>query len=247
MVKINLLLLFVVMMVITLSGCASVAGTTIAVETNSSLPGVTVTLHGEPQQLSGTPLTVGSRLPESYLVDSITLKKIDISQLKGKVLFLSLVPSLENTSQMKGKILHSKLMPSLESRFCETQTQYLGEHGDDLPPDVLRITISSDSPLDQKRFADRAKYDGITYLSDYSSSSFGRSTGLLVTDRKYIARAVILVDKEGIVRYLQVVPELTHLPDMKRAFSIARKLAETNEIRAKTPRAVTSSLSTVPL
>lgn len=220
-------LLVVIVTGITVSGCASLVGSTIPIETNSSLPGVTVTLDGEPQQLSGTPVKVGSPLPESYLIDSITLKKIDISRIKGNVLFLSLVPSLQNTSQMKSKILYSKRMPSLETNYCETQTRYLGEHGNDLPANVLRITITRDTPFTQKRFADRANLNGITYLSDYSSSSFGRSTGLLVTDRKYLARAVILVDKEGIVRYIQVVPELTHLPDMKKAFSIAKELAET--------------------
>ena len=40
-----------------------------------------------------------------------------------------------------------------------------------------------------------------------------------------LARAVILVDKAGIVRYLQVVPEITHLPDMERAFAEATRLA----------------------
>jgi len=36
---------------------------------------------------------------------------------------------------------------------------------------------------------------------------------------------VIVVDREGIVRYLQVVPEQTHLPDMPRAFAEAARLA----------------------
>ena len=63
------------------------------------------------------------------------------------------------------------------------------------------------------------------YLSDFRAGVFGRSTGLLVKDRRYLARAVILVDKDGIVRYIQVVPELTHLPDMERAVAIANELA----------------------
>jgi thiol peroxidase len=40
----------------------------------------------------------------------------------------------------------------------------------------------------------------------------------------FLARAVILVDKEGIVRYIQVVPELSHLPDMETAFNKANLL-----------------------
>ena len=39
-----------------------------------------------------------------------------------------------------------------------------------------------------------------------------------------LARSVIIVDKEGKVRYIQVVPEISHLPDMERAFEEAQKL-----------------------
>jgi thiol peroxidase len=40
------------------------------------------------------------------------------------------------------------------------------------------------------------------------------------------ARSVIVVDKQGIVRYIQVVPEMTHLPDMKRAFQVAVEMVK---------------------
>jgi thiol peroxidase len=41
-----------------------------------------------------------------------------------------------------------------------------------------------------------------------------------------LARSVVILDKEGIVRYIQVVPEMTHLPDMEKAFEKATELAE---------------------
>jgi thiol peroxidase len=40
------------------------------------------------------------------------------------------------------------------------------------------------------------------------------------------ARSVIVVDKKGIVRYVQVVPEMTHLPDMDKAFEKSIELAK---------------------
>jgi thiol peroxidase len=39
-----------------------------------------------------------------------------------------------------------------------------------------------------------------------------------------LSRSVILVDREGKVRYIQVVPDVTHLPNMKRAFHKAEEL-----------------------
>ena len=41
-----------------------------------------------------------------------------------------------------------------------------------------------------------------------------------------LARSVIIVDKEGTVRYIQVVPEMAHLPDMEKAFEKTIELAK---------------------
>jgi thiol peroxidase len=41
-----------------------------------------------------------------------------------------------------------------------------------------------------------------------------------------LARSVIIVDKDGKVRYIQVVPEITHLPDMERAIQEAQQLVK---------------------
>jgi thiol peroxidase len=49
---------------------------------------------------------------------------------------------------------------------------------------------------------------------------------LLVDQLTLLARSVILVDKRGVVRYIQVVPELTTLPDMEMAFRKAAELAK---------------------
>ena len=67
-------------------------------------------------------------------------------------------------------------------------------------------------------------YQDIDYLSDYKEGAFGRSTGLLIDGPRLLARSVVLVDKQGIVRYIQVVPDITHLPDMDKAFTKAIEL-----------------------
>ena len=41
-----------------------------------------------------------------------------------------------------------------------------------------------------------------------------------------LARSVVLVDKQGIIRYIQAVPEMTHLPDMDKAFEKAMELTK---------------------
>jgi thiol peroxidase len=187
------------------SGCAKTSDNKIPIDIETSTPGGTVTLQGKTLQLAGTPLRVGNPLPTTALIDAFTMKKVDLSQLKGKVLILSLVPSLD-------------------TKVCETQTHHLGELASRLPTDITWITISRDTPFAQKRFAEEAKLTSITYLSDYKDGSFGRSMGLLQEESMLLARAVIVVDKEGVVRYIQVVPELSHLPDMEKVFNKANEL-----------------------
>ena len=177
----------------------------IPVDEGSVEPGSTVARKGKPFKLLGTPIAVGDTLPSVQLRDATTMEKVDLSTLRGSILFLSIVPSLDTP-------------------VCDAQTHYLGEEGDKLPQQIKRITISRDTPFAQKRFAKEAKLTDLQYLSDHGEAAFGRSTGLLIDDLMLLSRSVILVDKEGTVRYIQVVPDFTHLPDMEKAFGKAEEL-----------------------
>jgi len=177
------------------------------VDSGSVQPGTSVTRGGKPLALLGTPISKGKPLPSVLLVDTATMKEVDLSQERGKVLFLSIVPSVD-------------------TKVCEAQTHFLGEEGDRLPATIQRITISRDLPFAQKRFAEEAKLTDIRYLSDYKAGDLGKATGLLVDELMLLARAVVIVDRQGVVRYIQVVPEISHLPDMEGAFEKAVELAK---------------------
>jgi thioredoxin-dependent peroxiredoxin len=204
----NLLVISVFFLGPLILGCAS-TNPKIPVAQGSVLPG-SVVARGELQfKLLGTPLSLGKPLPSVKLVDAMTMKEVDLSQEKGAILFLSIVPSVD-------------------TRVCEAQTHSLGEEGNKLPAEVRRITISRDTPFAQKRFATEAKLTHIQYLSDYKQGDFGRATGLLVDGMMLLSRSVILVDRKGIIRYIQVVPDITHLPDMEPAFKKAAELLKEN-------------------
>ena len=191
-----------------ITGCASTQPK-FEIEHKSAAPGSMVARKGLQLHLLGSPVAVGQTLPSALLVDAGSMKEVDLSKERGKVLFLSIVPSLD-------------------TKVCDAQTHYLGEQGDRLPDTVQRITISRDTPFAQKRFAGDAKLTDIQYLSDYKDAQFGRSTGLLIDELRLLARSIILVDKAGVVRYIQVVPEITHLPDMEKAFQMAIELVNDN-------------------
>jgi thiol peroxidase len=178
----------------------------VPVDSNSAVPGTEVSRQGEKLALIGTGIEVGQKLPDTALVDAATMKATSLNAYRGSVLFLSIVPSID-------------------TKVCEVQTHSLGEQGDKLPPTVKRMTISRDTPFAQTRFAKEAKLEDVQYLSDYKEGAFGRSTGLLIEGSRLLARAVILVDKQGLVQYIQVVPDISHLPDMEKAFTKAAALA----------------------
>lgn len=189
-----------------LSACAAPLPS-IPVDSRSVEPGTEVMRGSDTLKLLGKPLRVGDPLPAVNLFNK-SLQTVNLADLRGNVLLISVVPSLD-------------------TQVCERQTHQLAEEGSGLPPKVELITISRDLPFAQKRFSDEAPELGkIHYLSDYAEANFGRDTGLLLDKIHLLARALLVVDAEGIVRYLQIVPTITHLPDMQKAVAFAAKLAD---------------------
>ncbi len=204
MIKNTIYFMTLLLFLFSLAACAK-KQSDITIRYDSVTPGTEVARKGMKLSLIGTGIQVGQPLPKTALVETGTMKSIDLTEYKGRVLFLSIVPSID-------------------TKVCEAQTHYLGEEGDALPNTIKRITVSRDTPFAQARFAEEAKLEDINYLSDYKAGEFGRSTGLLIDGPQLLARSVVLVDKQGIVRYIQVVPDITHLPDMDKAFSKAKEL-----------------------
>jgi thioredoxin-dependent peroxiredoxin len=163
-----------------------------------------ITLRGEPLTLMGEPLQVGQTLPEISLPDR-SLKMVDLKSLQGKVTLLSVVPSLDTPT-------------------CEEQTHILSEKNEGLDQTARLITLSRDLPFAQKRFAKEAKIENIRFLSDYRDAGFGHASGLLIAENRLLARAILVLDREGTIRYLEIVPDLAQLPDMNKAFDFARSL-----------------------
>ena len=168
--------------------------------------GNNVLFKGKPLMLSGTPIKVGDPLRDIKLTQN-DLSMIGVTDTKGK-----------------GKVRIISVVPSLDTKVCEQQTHYLSEKNKGLDKMVELITISVDTPYAQKRFSEDAKIQNVTFLSDYRGADFGKAHGLFLKDPHLLTRAILVVDKDNIVRYIQVTPELAQLPDMEEAFKFARNL-----------------------
>ena len=163
-----------------------------------------IRLDGKPLTLVGKRLQVGEVLPKVNLPDTF-LKMVNLHAFIGKVTILSVIPSIDTPT-------------------CEKQTHILSEENNGLDKTVNLITISRDLPFAQKRFSKEANIGNIQFLSDYRSGEFGTRTGLLIEENRLLARAIIVLDRTGTIRYLEIVKELGNLPDMNKAFIAASSL-----------------------
>ncbi|MSQ77533.1 MAG: thiol peroxidase [Nitrospiraceae bacterium] len=168
--------------------------------------GHTVTFKGDPLKLAGPGIKVGDKLR-------------NVKVAKGDL-------SLINLADTKGKVRIINVVPSLDTPVCEQQTHHLSEKNSGLDKMIELITISVDTPFAQGRFAKEAKIANVTFLSDYRGGDFGKAYGLLVEGPHILARTVMVVDKDNVIRYMQIAPELTQLPDMDAAFRAAKSLVE---------------------
>jgi len=203
-----------IFMTAALGGCAGIGGPSespftykdIQIDTASAGTGdgSTIQFKGNPLPLSGLPLQVGDTLRSANLAKG-DLSLIDVTETGRSVRIINIVPSLD-------------------TKVCEQQTHYLSEKNQGLDQHVDLITISVDTPFAQARFAKEAGIANVTFLSDFRGGTFGQTHGLLLEGPHVLARTVLVVDRQNVIRHLQVTPDLGHMPDMENAFQVARSL-----------------------
>ena len=115
-------------------------------------------------------------------------------------------------------------MPSLDTPVCDAETRRFNQEASNLGEGVLILTISNDLPFAQKRYCAAEGIDRVKVLSDYRGQLFGRAAGLFVKENYLLARAVIVADRLGVVRYLQIVPVSGQEPDYAPVLKAVREL-----------------------
>jgi len=163
-----------------------------------------ITMKGQPLTLLGNELKVGEPAPDFEALNN-DLSPVKLSSFRGKVCIISSVPSLDTS-------------------VCDTMTRRFNEEAGNLGDDVVVLTISMDLPFAQKRWCGAAGVKNVQTLSDHRDASFGTAFGVLIKELRLLARAVFVVDKEGIVRYVQIVSELTSEPDYEAVLTVAKEV-----------------------
>lgn len=163
-----------------------------------------ITMRGNPLTLVGKELKVGDQAPDFRVLDN-DLSPVQLSSYRGKICVISSVPSLDTP-------------------VCDMETRRFNDEAGKLGPDVVILTISMDLPFAQKRWCGAAGVDRVTTLSDHLDASFGEAFGVLIKELRLLARAVFVVDREGIVQYIQLVKEVADEPDYDAVLDAVGKL-----------------------
>jgi thiol peroxidase len=126
-------------------------------------------------------------------------------------------------SSFRGKVCVICSVPSLDTPVCDIQTKKFNEQAALLGDDVVVLTISMDLPFAQQRWCGSANVENVQTLSDHAKAEFGTGFGILIKELRLLARTVFVVDKEGIIRYIEIVEEVTNEPDYEAALKAVKE------------------------
>ncbi len=159
-----------------------------------------ITLRGNPIQTNGELPTAGSKAPD------FTLLKTDLSEL--------------SSGDLKGKRVILNIFPSIDTPVCQTSTRTFNEKASGLDNTAV-ICASMDLPFAMGRFCGAEGLEGVVPASAFRSD-FAVDYGVKQTDgplQGLTARAVVVIDEEGTVKYSQLVGEIADEPDYDAAIA----------------------------
>ena len=154
-----------------------------------------VKFKGTDVTVDGTELDVGDMAPLVTIVGA-DLEDIEVGGPSDKIQLIISVPSLDTAT-------------------CAAETRRFNLEVGAL--DICETTVvSMDLPFASAKFCSTEGIDNLKVGSDYVDKEFAKSYGVLMTDNKLkglCARAVFVVDRNGVITYIQVVPEVTDEPN----------------------------------
>jgi thioredoxin-dependent peroxiredoxin len=160
-----------------------------------------VMLKGNPVDVAGNLPQIGSTAPNFTLVDE-ALQDVTLDTYAGKQ-----------------KVLN--LFPSVDTPTCASSVREFNKRASSMNNTVV-INISADLPFAQKRFCAAEGIENVVNLSTMRGRDFLMNYGVLLFSSKLAglaARAVIILDENDIVKYIELVPEITQEPNYDAAIA----------------------------
>jgi len=165
-------------------------------------------LKGNDVALAGNQVNVGDKAPAVTLPNK-GLENITIGGASDKAQLIVAVPSLDTP-------------------VCAMETTKFNNEAASVEGATVCV-VSMDLPFAMGRFCSTEGIENLQTLSDFRDSEFSIKYGTLIAEgalRGLSARAIFVVNKEGIVTYKELVPEITAEPDYEKALEALKEAAK---------------------
>lgn len=162
----------------------------------------TITLKGNPVSTSGELPAIGAKAPDFRLTRT-DLADIALADFAGKTVVLSVFPSIDTPT-------------------CATSVRKFNAEASTLANTVV-LCASADLPFAHKRFCGAEGLDNVVSASDFRHKDFGGAYGLTITSGPLaglLARAVLVIGADGVVKHAQLVAEIADEPDYAAAMAV---------------------------
>ena len=160
-----------------------------------------ITLKGNPINTNSDLPKVGAAAPAFKLTDA-DLKDVSLADFKGKKKLLNIVPSLDTPT-------------------CALSTKKFNDYAKSNSNTVM-LMVSADLPFAQKRFCSAENTPNVKTLSMMRDRHFAKDYGVLITDGPLAgitARAVVVIDENDKVKYVELVSEIAQEPNYEKALA----------------------------
>ena len=159
----------------------------------------TITLHGNPFNTCGELPASGQAAPD------FTLTNTDLAEC--------------GQADYTGNTIVLNIFPSIDTPVCATAARQFNEKAAALQ-DTVVLCVSQDLPFALGRFCGAEGLENVTALSAFRHPEFGKNYGATIVDGPLaglLARAVVVIGKDGKVAYTELVPEIAQEPDYDAA------------------------------
>jgi thiol peroxidase len=123
--------------------------------------------------------------------------------------------------QFAGKNLVMNIFPSIDTGVCATSVREFNKRAAGLA-DTAVLCISKDLPFAMKRFCGAEGITNVFMGTDFRNRGFSKNYGVDLISGGFAgltARAVIVVDKTGKVKYTELVPQIGQEPNYDAALA----------------------------
>ncbi len=161
----------------------------------------TITLGGNPITTVGELPKIGTQAPD-FVVTNSDLSTTSLVDYRGKKLILN-------------------IFPSIDTGVCATSVRKFNELASGLTNTKV-LCVSRDLPFAHKRFCGAEGIENVANVSDFKDGSFGTTYGVTIAEGSFEglhARAIVVIDEEGIVAHTELVAEIANEPNYDQALA----------------------------